>query len=100
MKLTLTEREAKLLRFCKDNPVMASRFEEIMDLMAGCGDELGSVDEAEERIIELSRQLNAEMLGGWCQEKAREVSAMQASDPELRVAGKKNCGGTPPSGGS
>ncbi len=40
MDSTLTEREAKLLRFCKENPVLANQFEEVMDLMEGCGDEL------------------------------------------------------------
>lgn len=88
------------MRLCREHPEMANRVEELMNLAAGCGDDLRSVDEAEERIIEFSRQLNAQVLSSWCQQKERQVSARQAADPELRVAGKKNCGGTPPSGRS
>lgn len=77
---------------------MESRIEEIMDLMESSGDAIGTVDEAEERIIELSKGLNAQMLSGWCQRQERQESARQESDPALRRAGKKNSGGTPRSG--
>ena len=69
-----------------------------MDLVENAGDAYQTADEVEERIIELSRQWNSQMLSGWCQRQERQVSAAQESDAALRGAGKKNCGGTPRSG--
>ena len=86
--------------FCDRHPEMESRFEEIMDLMESSGDEICSMDEAEERIIAMSRGLNTQMLGGWCQRQEQRVSQSQSLDPELRSAGKKNFAGTPRSGRS
>lgn len=100
MKDTVSERRARLNSFCDKHPEMESRFEEIMDLMESSGDEIGSIDEAEDRIIEMSRGLNAQMLSGWCQRQERLVSRSQSLDPGLRSAGKKNFGGTPRSGRS
>ncbi len=59
---------------------MAGRFEEIVDRMGSTGDAIGTVDEAEDRIIEMSRGFNAQMLREW---------AAAQQDPALRRAGKK-----------
>ncbi len=68
--------------------------------MESSGDEIGSMDEAEDRIIEMSRGLNAQMLSGWCQRQEQLVSRSQGLEPGLRSAGKKNFGGRPRSGRS
>ncbi len=56
-------------RFCDDHPEMESRFEEIMDLMESSGDEIGSMDEAEDRI---------DVQGSECTDAQRLVSASGA----------------------
>ena len=48
-----------------------------------------TADEAEERIIEFYRQLNAQLLSSWCQRREQRLSESRKADPELRGAGKK-----------
>ncbi len=77
MSQPVSERRARLNRFMDGHPVMECRFEEIMDLMGQAGDAIGSVDEAEGRVIEMSRGFNAQLLREWCRRQERRVLAAQ-----------------------
>ena len=98
MNSSVSKAYAKMRRFCDRDPAMRSRIEEMMDLVENAGDGLRTADEAEERIIEFSRQLNAQMLSSWCQRREQQLSESRKVDLELCGAGRKNCGGTPRSG--
>ncbi len=76
---------------------MASRFEGIMELMGSAGDEIGGADEVKDRTILVSKELNAQMLSERCRRQEWRVSESRQLDLRLRRAGRKNCGGMPPS---
>ena len=89
MKSSISKRHARVNKFLDEHPVLANRFEELMDIVVDAGDEIQTADEAEQQIILLIQQMRGDVLGSWGQNQERRLSAALKEDPELRSAGKK-----------
>ena len=76
-------------QFLDEHPVLASRIEELMDLVVDAGDDIQTADEAEQQIILLVQQMRGEVLGSWAQNQERRMSVAMKADPEVHRAGKK-----------
>ena len=87
MRTSVSGRRARLNRLMDENPAMECSFEEIMDLTGSAGDAVGSVDEAQDRIIEISRDFNAQLVNEW--RRLRSGGCRPRSGRIGRCAGKK-----------
>jgi hypothetical protein len=76
---------------------LEGRFERLLDLVEGRGEEVRKADDAEQRVIEELRGLGQDALHSWAQEQLTQRTEEFEQTPGVWREGKKNSPGTPSS---
>lgn len=77
-------------------PSLRSRIESYLKLIENSNDEIELADDAEDRIIEIGRNMHKEVLADWAQRQADKKAVLcEKRHKGIRKEVKKNSTGTP-----
>lgn len=93
-------RDQTLCERLNRHPLLRARVESLLAVVEDAAGDWEKADAAERRVIEDLRQMGHEVLTAWAERGVEKCVAVAQAEPDWRPGGKKNCIGTPPSGGS
>lgn len=82
----------------RQHPELLEPLEEYLDVVENCGGDVAKADEAEQRFIEVLRQLGQQGMQAWAERKRVRVEAESDKREELKKKEKKGSTGTQRSG--
>jgi hypothetical protein len=95
----LSAQEIQFIERLRRHPLMAARFQSILEIAGNAEGPLKTADAVEDLVVEELRQLGQAALGEWAVQAEERASAeLRERDPRARSRKKKRCSGGVSSG--